>query len=128
MTALYVMFWRVLKSRSAEDIEPRQVVGMAVLLLFTFILTFKVLSPQFLIWLTPLIYVSAPSRRSTAFFGCFLAVMVVTQLIWPGFYYLLEEAHPVGVGMLLIRNVGLMVLFVWLLRDWWKAQQPAVAS
>ncbi len=128
MIGLYVMFWRVLRSRRAEDIEPRQVVGMVTLLVFTFILTFKVLSPQFLIWLTPLIYVAAPSRRSRTFFGCFLAVMLVTQLIWPGFYYLLEEAHPVGVAMLLVRNVGLMVLFVWLLRDWWRAHRPAIAS
>jgi uncharacterized membrane protein len=128
MIALYVMFWRVLKSRSAEEIEPGQVVGMVLLLVFTFMLTFKVLSPQFLVWLTPLIYLSAPSRRSTLFFGCFLAIMLVTQLIWPGFYYLLEEAHPVGVALLVIRNVGLLALFVWLLRDWWRTYQPSVAS
>jgi hypothetical protein len=123
MLALCFMFWRVLRTRGAHDVTPLLVVRTATLFVFLFFLTFKVLSPQFLIWLTPLLYLIDP-RHSKAFFATFLGVMLLTQMIWPNFYWLLEEAHPVGVLMLLARNAGLITLFAWLAMDSWQEGRP----
>ncbi len=119
MTTLCFMFWRVLRARDISNATPLLVVRTATLFVFLFILTFKVLSPQFLIWLTPLLYLIGP-RHYKAFFATFLGLLFVTQMIWPGFYFLLEEAHPIGVTMLLVRNLGLVALFAWMMAEWWK--------
>ena len=119
MTTLCFMFWRVLRARDISNATPLLVVRTATLFVFLFILTFKVLSPQFLIWLTPLLYLIS-SGHNKAFFTTFLGLMFLTQMIWPNFYFLLEEAHPIGVIMLLVRNLGLVGLFAWMTAEWWK--------
>ena len=119
MSALCFMFWRVLGAGDVHDVTPFLVVRTATMFIFLFILTFKVLSPQFLIWLTPLLYLIGP-RHNKAFFATFLGLLFLTQMIWPNFYFLLEEAHPIGVTMLLVRNLGLVVLFAWMTAEWWK--------
>ncbi len=123
MMALCFMFWRLIRARGAHNVTPLLVVRTATLFVFLFILTFKVFSPQFLIWLTPLLYLVGP-LHSKAFFATFLGVMLLTQMIWPSLYWLLEEAHPVGVLMLLARNAGLITLFAWLARDSWQQGGP----
>lgn len=113
---IYWMFWRGLRKGDVNE-TASWMVGGTLILVLAFILTFRVLSPQFLIWLTPLIYLFAPARRRT-FFGLFLALLVVTQLIWPGFYWLLEEARPAGVLLLAVRNIGLVALLGWMVAEW----------
>jgi len=115
---LYVLFWRDLKRMQEAGKNPPVlwVIESSLILVFAFIITFKVLSPQFLIWLTPLIFLANP-RRKKYLFSIFISLLILTQVIWPNFYMLLERAHPLGVLLLSIRNLGLVILFIWLLLE-----------
>jgi Gpi18-like mannosyltransferase len=115
-TFIYGTFWRVLKSDPAKKKDAVLLVQSAFLLVFAFLLTFKVFSPQFLIWLTPLIFLAVPQKKKL-FLGCFVLILILTQIIYPSFYFLIGMAHPLGISMLLIRNSGLIVLFIWLINS-----------
>jgi len=122
---VYAMAWRCgrVSNRVAGGVES--LLRGALLLVISFMLTFKVLSPQFFVWLTPLIFLSPPRRR-TLFFLMLITVFVLTQLIFPALYWLLEQARPAGILMLVFRNGLFATLAVWLAVDWWRSASREV--
>ncbi|GEM_PF-1619070 len=86
------------------------------LLILAFILSFKVLSPQFLIWLIPLIFISVPSQK-IAFLIVFIFALIFTHILFPNFYFLLRNGHPLGIGLLISRNLILLILFGWVTNE-----------
>ncbi|WP_353721578.1 hypothetical protein [Dyadobacter sp. 676] len=77
-----------------------------------FILLNKVLSPQYLIWLLPLI--SFCRLRTYLIFG---AALMLTIVIFPGHYYNLISKQLTMIALLNIRNALLIWLFIALIRE-----------
>lgn len=117
---IYFIFWKKLKrvdtnldSQKNESIQL--LIQASLLLIFVFILTFKVLSPQFLIWLIPIIFLVRPTQKS--FFPLFFIALFLSQMIYPNFYTLLTEGNPFVISMLILRNSFLLILFGSLLKN-----------
>ncbi len=91
-------------------------VESSCLLVFLFILTFKVFSAQFIIWLIPLLFLM-PFAKQSCLMILFFISLLITQFLFPNFYWMLGDTlHPVGMGLLIIRNFIFILLFVELLR------------
>jgi hypothetical protein len=73
----------------------------------------KVLSPQFLVWLLPLVPLVAGATGLTAS-GLLAAALVTTQLWFPYRYWDVVALEPVGV-LVLLRDLLLVALFAVLL-------------
>jgi hypothetical protein len=85
-----------------------------------------VLSPQFLIWLLPLAAFGLPGGRKWPMLVVAAAVMV-TPIIYPGRHYgsglILAETL-----VLLIRNLGLLVVWGALIAEFWEFRRKAASS
>lgn len=117
---IYFLFWRSLKRDNAFVVPFLQ---SAFLLVGGFILTFKVFSPQFLLWLIPLfLVVNVPRRGLWILF--FLLMLFLTQLVYPYFYTsLLNRSYW---SLLFLRNLILLGLWIYVLVCLirWKKPDP----
>ena len=107
----YWIYWRRSFGDSAENGMGSQLIRFAAIAIATFIFGGKVFSPQFLIWLLPLIPLIKGRDRSLIT-GLFAAVLLLTQWEFPARYwelYLLQRMMVVEVAA---RNVLLGVLLV----------------
>jgi hypothetical protein len=106
--SLLLVLWRFRRSGMADGVRYA---GAAVL---AFVVTAKVLSPQFMIWLIPFMAVlggatGARERR------IFLLACVVTTVLYPvGFLAAVLDGYLLGILLLNYRNLSLVVL-LWLL-------------
>jgi hypothetical protein len=80
-----------------------------------FIITGKVLSPQYLVWLFPFLAVlDGPSGRLAR--RLFLLGCVTTAMLYPGPGFVMALDHRAGAILLLnLRNILLVWLLAWLL-------------
>jgi hypothetical protein len=104
-------------SRAGERFDrERALLLLTVLFLLGFILTNKVFSPQYLLWLAPLLAAAYGWRPRLAFAaGLFLLAAALSQAIFPRFYDQLTGLQPALVAVLNLRNAALLLLFGWLL-------------
>lgn len=110
---------------AALEARPRRIDGKdeglwllrgAVLLLMLFMASFKVFSPQYLIWLVPLYFVACKPCQKRV--GLFLAMLALTQVFYPTLYTLIENAQPIGSWLLLLRNGIFLLLTLLVFLDW----------
>ncbi len=110
--------WTARQSAGAASASP--VVGtyfVTLALLTSFILTNKVFSPQFLLWIGPLFAAATGFRadlRGPMLLLCLVAAL--TQAIYPPLYSWLRDLHPAAVALLNLRNLLFAALAVWLIR------------
>ena len=110
--------WRFFTSRAAAA-RTNSAVGLlwlTVLFLLAFILTNKVLSPQYLLWIGPLLvagYGFRPECRPELLVLLFASAF--SHAIFPHLYDAMCAFHPAMVLLLNLRNALLVVLFGWLL-------------
>lgn len=86
---------------------------LAVLVLY--MVSGKVFSPQYLVWLLPLGLFLA-LRRGPHLTRLLLLVLGLTQLVFPGLYELLNRLHPAAFAVVLLRNCLLLGWALLLLR------------
>ncbi|MCC6224053.1 MAG: DUF2029 domain-containing protein [Thermoleophilia bacterium] len=84
----------------------------------------KVLSPQFLIWLVPLVPLAA-GRRGAAASALFLGTLVLTRLWFPAGYWELVGLAPGQTWLLLARNLLLVAVAVVLVAASPRSPAPA---
>jgi hypothetical protein len=100
--------------------EPGSLVYLTLALLLAFVLTGRVFSPQYLIWVAaPLLAAGALDRpRGPWRVACalFLGLCLVSQLIYPQGYPVLKAFHPLAVTLLNLRNLGIVLLCVLIVR------------
>lgn len=122
--ALVYGWWIIALRRRPMDTltRDRQIVLFATLALAVFIVTGKVFSPQYLIWLMPLI-VLIPGNAGQRAIGWFLATLLLTQLIFPYGYDHLIARDALGITLLTARNTTLFIC-LWLLVRAITAEQP----
>lgn len=108
-------FWWKRPALGTQRREPALLV-LTVLFLLGFILTNKVFSPQYLLWIAPLLGALYGARADLRFgAGIFLIVAVLSQVVFPRFYDQLTELRPALIAVLNLRNATLLALFAWLL-------------
>jgi hypothetical protein len=113
LTAMRVWTTRRAATRPSRDFT---VALLATVLLLAFILTNKVFSPQYLLWLGPLVaaaYGVQPTLRQPAFALLFAAAL--SQAIFPHLYDQLRALQPLPVFLLNLRNLTLVAILGWLL-------------
>jgi hypothetical protein len=113
--------------RAANDRPEREpaLLTLTMLFLLGFMVTNKVFSPQYLLWLAPPMaaaYGARPDFRSGAIL--LLAAAALSQVIFPRFYDQLTSLQPAMIAVLNLRNATLLVLFGWLL---WRLPRLAAA-
>jgi hypothetical protein len=100
-----------------------------IALLLVFIVTGKVFSPQYLIWLIPLLaYQGAFSRLWLILWG---AICVLTTAIYPYIYMLTKDARkapliPGFIECVTLRNLLLVLLTLAFLFNWWHIRQRQI--
>jgi hypothetical protein len=100
--------WVLARRRFAPDGLGALVLSIALLLIF--MLTNRVFSPQYLIWIgaaASVLYARDPRSRM---WPCLLGAVLLSQLIFPRGYPVLKAFHPLGIFVLDLRN-GLLVAF-----------------
>ena len=122
MGVLWVRAWLRGRTVDAETVGWLMLTSVGLL-----IVTNKVFSPQYLLWLSPIAVamVAVAPRRDTGirrFTVLLLLVGVLTQLIYPTFYLWISEiywANPLGVALLALRDVALIGFVVYTARRAW---------
>jgi hypothetical protein len=92
--------------------------------LAVFIVTNKVLSPQYMVWLYPL-FPLVSGRFRSAIWVAFLAAACLTWYIYPLHYYDLIDTQQVPVDTLFLRNTLLALIAVLLLGEKVQADPEA---
>ena len=114
---------KVWRNRLPENKSPghfihSQFILMTLILLLAFMLTNKVFSPQYMIWVGPLMTVLVAVHQNLWKTGILLLIATaMTQLIYPQLYIFLEHFHPALVILLNLRNALLVVILILLIRD-----------
>ena len=116
LSAVVLLAFARLRRERIETTQPcdETLVGYALASLLVFMLTNKVLSPQFLIWLLPFVALLPISQ-----FGLALAATVLTIVIFPFNYDGLIGREAPIVSLLNVRNLvlaGLAASVLWRLR------------
>ena len=93
----------------ARPAEPARLARYAAAAVLAFVALGKVLSPQFMIWLVPLVaLVAAPGPRSLL-----AAALVTTQLWFPFRYWdLAKHFDPLSSWLVLLRDLLLVALLL----------------
>jgi hypothetical protein len=125
-------------SSTLAQLYPREVVSFALLFLLVYVVSSKVFSPQYMLWLAPLVpLVSARPLSRRVFMWSFVLTCLLTTVLY---YYLLfidlaprlqegRYGHPSHTGVILlgIRNLLVLCLTIWLAIQLWK-REPAARS
>lgn len=112
-------FWALHNGKLSSGVDRTELLLAGALTLATAFVVFnKVGSPQFMVWLGPAVAVGlAHSRRDWRVPAAMLILIAVaTYFIYPLFYDALSHNNPWMALVLTIRNVLLVVLFVWSVR------------
>lgn len=99
------------------DVGPERFARHAAAAVVGFVAFSKVLSPQFLVWLLPLVALVDDRRRRLAASSLVLAACLLTRLWFPSDYWaLVKEFDPSSSSLVLVRDLVLVALFVVLVR------------
>lgn len=123
----YLLLWRGRWQVARHDAHGRAVwlLGGATLVHLLFIVSGKVLSPQYLIWIIPLIVLLPGAHGSgNRILATFAATLVATQLLFPYAYSHLLERDALGLAVLTTRNLLLLLLTAQVARWCWVAPAP----
>lgn len=121
---VYFLQYRTLWKKPVVD--NRDIIIYSSLAVFAFLLGNKVFSPQYLIWLCPLLPLL--KWQGALYMAAFVAVGGVSQYIYPYFYMDFETAKPLAVFLMFFRNVLVGVMAFWLALCTFPAKSARAAS
>ena len=111
LATAFFMYREHRRGRFGFEAVPRY----AAALTLAFMLGSKVLSPQYVIWLLPLVPLSAGGVAGIVVSAIFLTACFMTTQVFPIHYGELLNLRPPGPDLLLARNLLLVLLWVLLL-------------
>lgn len=101
-----------------EHLVCSQIILLTLILLLAFMLTNKVFSPQYMIWVGPLMALLVAVHSNMRRIGVMVLIATsMTQAIYPHLYEFLNQFHPALVILLNLRNALLLVILILLIRD-----------
>ena len=104
------LVWR--RSRARGGLGPADWAGAFTLGTFAFVLSSRVLSPQYLVWLCAPMVGLAPVRAGRRALWTLVGAAAVSQVVFPFRYTQLRRLYPFDVGLLTLRNLLLVVACV----------------
>jgi uncharacterized membrane protein len=118
--SLVAVYWFFYKSQSEPAVaqqtpsllnqpDTARIVSYSLVAMLAFMLTNKVLSPQFIIWLYPLIPLVVGRWRRISWL-MFILIGLMTYLVYPLAYDGIRQGHPLVISILFMRNVSLITL------------------
>ncbi|CAN5721399.1 hypothetical protein BH24ACT22_BH24ACT22_19310 [soil metagenome] len=87
----------------------------AAAFILAFMIGSKVLSPQYMLWLLPLLPLAAGGLWGIGVSGMFLVACWTTTQIFPSFYGELMDLEPEAINLLLLRDLLLVMLWIMML-------------
>ncbi|GAB4217432.1 MAG: hypothetical protein OHK0022_59660 [Roseiflexaceae bacterium] len=108
--ALLLVCFRHERRAAGQALSAERLAGQVAAVLLVFMLTNKVFSPQYIIWLLP--FIPLLPRRQVLFCGL---VCGLTIMLFPFLYGQLLALLPGPVLMLNLRNLLVLILIPWLL-------------
>ncbi|MFT4051012.1 MAG: hypothetical protein QM677_02040 [Microbacterium sp.] len=130
---IVVLLWRARRAASRRNrltprTEQRLILNGSFALTAALIVFNKVGSPQYMLWLAPIVAVGlAVDRRAwSRVAGWMAAVCITTTLVFPILYLPLIDAEPFAASVLLARNLMVGGLFVWSVVVLWRAGAEVV--
>lgn len=121
---VWLLLWRV-RSLHWSQATPADAALMAVLLVTV---TSRVLSPQYLVWLLGLAAVCLTCRNTTQrpVAALLLPAAALSALVYPVLYVDVLTVTPLGVAVLVVRNLLLVVAALVSCRALWEESAPDV--
>ncbi|MEP6494540.1 MAG: glycosyltransferase family 87 protein [bacterium] len=106
----YAFIATCIRAVDAANLRDARLVGTcAALVLSAGLVGSKVLSPQYLVWLVPLLPLMLPPRRYAAW-GVFALIGILTYYIYPLHYPELLQLNGLAIAALAVRNLLLVTL------------------
>lgn len=129
LAGAFVIFWRRCREDFDRFVSDYWLIRFAAAVLAIFIFSGKVFSPQFLIWLMPLVPL-ARGRDWPLVNGMFALALLLTQWEFPYRYWELYSLDPTLIMETASRNalVGLLALFLVLAPGWRRRKGSAGAT
>jgi hypothetical protein len=106
---IYYIFWKVLSRRKRAD-HPDYLIKTIFGCLIAFVVFNKVFSPQYLLWLFPLVALAVSfSGFDNIQITCWVVTGAVTAVLFPYNYVSLLELQALGISLLILRNFSALV-------------------
>lgn len=113
----YLVYQIKTKARGKPGKDKTLVTGIVAALLI-FIIANKVLSPQYLFWLFPLVALSIDTSKLNVWLTiCWLVVAAFTAILFPYNYPEMVMQKAAGVSLLIIRNLSLLIIAILIARN-----------
>jgi uncharacterized membrane protein len=109
LVVLLLCYWYIWTRLRPGRIQIAELNSFALLLISALLFTSKILSPQYIIWLLPVIALAATRWRFTVW-GVFVAACLMTYFIFPVYYTELLNQNVVLIMILGLRNILLLLL------------------
>lgn len=125
---IMLLLWRarrlaVRQNRLTSTLELKLVLSGSFALTAALIVFNKVGSPQYMLWIAPIVAVALVVDRQAwaRAAGWLAATCFLTTLVFPVLYVPLINGQPFAAAVLLVRNVMVCGLFVWSVVALWRA-------
>ncbi len=117
-TVVGLAAYTALAIRARRSSGPGDPVGLAFAAVLVLVVTSKVLSPQYLVWVVGLAAAAmlGPDRRHRPAVALVIISASLTQAVFPGTYLSLIHARPAAVLLLAVRNMLLLTALLLVLR------------
>jgi len=99
-----------------DTADMGRVLNYSFVAILVLLITSKVLSPQFIVWLYPLLPL-VNGRFRAAMWVVFLVIGYLTWYIYPQHYYDLLDMQHIAIDVLVLRNILLILMAVLLVGD-----------
>jgi len=117
--AVYIAYLWPYRGKTIENIGPPKLpalgrlINFSLLLIIVLLMTSKVMSTQFIVWLLPFVPLVSGRARHLAW-PVFIAACFLTWHIYPLHYYDLYNLHIPSMQALFLRNIILVLMAFWL--------------
>ena len=123
---LAVVYWAVWHAREELRGSPEGIPVAALAAILAAVCGNKVLSPQHLLWILPLVALCLVSRELLSRMAAILLLcaMVLTQVEFPGMYYRQVHLDPAPLMVISARNALLLAGFALTVAAVWRLRSP----